>query len=44
LRDKGLGLVRERVVEADFGHEGSGQLMSSRDSGIFRLERNDDCI
>jgi hypothetical protein len=44
LRDEGLGLVGEGVVEADFGHEGGGQLMASVDGGIFRCERNDDCI
>ncbi len=42
--DEGLGLVGERVVEMDFGHEGGGQLMALVDGGIFRCERNDDCI
>jgi hypothetical protein len=44
LGDEGLGLVGERVVEVDFSHEGGGQLTASVDSGIFRRERNDDCI
>jgi hypothetical protein len=44
LGDEGLGLVGERVVEMDFGHEGGGQLMALVDGGIFRRERNDDCI
>ena len=44
LGDEGLALVGERVVEMDFGHEGGGQLMALVDGGIFRCERNDDCI
>ena len=44
LGDEGLGLVGERVVEVNFGHGCGGQLMALVDGGIFRRERNDDCI
>lgn len=44
LGDEGLGLVGERVVEMDFGHEGGGQATVLVDGGIFWRERNDDCI